>query len=102
MHVNKKRILIDYLTLKVQEEDWRSVIATAGDLLSLPATLKLPEVASKDRQVHDKDVPLQAIPPVDMPIPHNTNEVISVLRMSDEELVEKLFPLPEEQKVAGE
>lgn len=36
--------------------------------------------------------PLQAVPPVESEIPHHFNEVRSMLKMGDEELVDKLFP----------
>ncbi len=35
-----------------------------------------------------------AIPPVENPIPHHLNEVRSLLKLSDEDLVDQLFPLP--------
>lgn len=34
----------------------------------------------------------QAIPPVDMKIEHHVNEVANLLRLSDNDLVDKLFP----------
>lgn len=36
--------------------------------------------------------PPQAIPPVDVNIPHHVNEVANLLKLSDEDLVDKLFP----------
>ena len=33
-----------------------------------------------------------AVPPREMNIPHHINEVVSMLKMSDEDLVAKLFP----------
>ena len=36
--------------------------------------------------------PLQAIPPVTEEIIHHANEVASLLRLNDEDLVDKLFP----------
>lgn len=35
-----------------------------------------------------------AAPPVKMEIPHHINEVAQLLKLSDEDLVEKLFPDP--------
>lgn len=37
-------------------------------------------------------IPLQAVPPVDMKIVHHVNEVANLLKLSDEDLVDKLFP----------
>lgn len=37
-------------------------------------------------------VPLQAVPPVESQVPHHINEVANLLKLSDEELVDKLFP----------
>ncbi len=34
----------------------------------------------------------QAIPPVESKIPHHVNEVADLLKLSDEDLVDKLFP----------
>ena len=39
-----------------------------------------------------KKVESQAIPPTEMVIPHKINEVTSLLKLGDEELVDKLFP----------
>jgi len=39
-----------------------------------------------------KQIEPQAIPPVEMNIPHKPNEVMGLLKLSDEELVDKLFP----------
>lgn len=36
--------------------------------------------------------PLQAIPPVEAEIKHHANEVKNLLKLSDEELVDKMFP----------
>lgn len=34
----------------------------------------------------------QAIPPVDLAIPHHVNEVANLLKLNDNDLVDKLFP----------
>jgi hypothetical protein len=39
-----------------------------------------------------QNIPNQAIPAVSEDIPHYANEVLGMLRMSDEELVDRLFP----------
>ena len=39
-----------------------------------------------------KKVPVQAAPPVEMPIPHHVNEVANLLKLSDNDLVDKMFP----------
>jgi hypothetical protein len=38
------------------------------------------------------DIPPQAIPPTEDNTPHHPNEVTSLLKLSDEDLVDKLFP----------
>src|ERR1017187_5097289 len=39
-----------------------------------------------------KPVPSQAAPPVDSKIIHHANEVANLLKLSDEDLVDKMFP----------
>lgn len=39
-----------------------------------------------------KVVPSQAIPPVEQKIPHHVNEVANLLKLNDNDLVDKLFP----------
>lgn len=39
-----------------------------------------------------KTPPSQAAPPVESNIPHHVNEVANLLKLSDDELVDKLFP----------
>lgn len=39
-----------------------------------------------------------AAPPVDMEIPHHINEVKKLLKLSDDDLVEALFPEPKPEK----
>lgn len=40
----------------------------------------------------EKIPPPQAAPPVEIKIPHHMNEVASLLKLNDNDLVEKLFP----------
>ena len=90
----KKLTLIEYLKMKVSEGDWHGVSDAANDLREIEVALKLgSRVMAENYPVKpDKEVPLQAIPPVEMPIPHNANEVLGLLKLSDEQLVEKMFP----------
>jgi hypothetical protein len=39
-----------------------------------------------------KAPPPQAAPPVEMQIPHHVNEVANLLKLNDDQLVDKLFP----------
>lgn len=82
------RILIDYLNLKVALRDWKAVSLVANDLLDLGAIS--PE--AKFSQEQGPEVPLAAIPPVQLEIPHHPNEVVSILRMSDEAMVDAMWP----------
>lgn len=49
------------------------------------------EAKSKGRSV-SKPPPSQAAPPVESNIPHHVNEAARLLKMSDEDLVDELFP----------
>lgn len=99
----KKKTLIDYINLKLRDEDWAAVKKTAQDLRDIEAAIKLlgTQNITDDFNLlktgirddsHEKSVPLQAVPPVQLEIPHHLNEVTSILKMSDEELVDQLFP----------
>jgi hypothetical protein len=44
----------------------------------------------------------QAIPPVEMKIPHHMNEVANLLRLNDNDLVDKLFPDYTKVQIVGE
>lgn len=95
MHpTQKKRVLIDYLNMKVLDEDWNAVIEAAFDLKqhAFGSGALFKEEKSAAATTETKDVPPQAAPPVEMEIPHHTNEVMSLLKMSDEDLVDKMFP----------
>lgn len=87
----QKKILIDYLLMKVSLEDWRSVEDAARDLRSLPNQVQVMERPSLPVKT-DPEVSPAAIPPVQMDIPHHSNEVLSLLRMDDASLVDKMFP----------
>lgn len=59
-----------------------------------PAT---PEVTKPNSEIWTPLVskeltPSQAAPPVESKVPHHVNEVASLLKLNDEELVDKLFP----------
>lgn len=55
-----------------------------------------PEISSKTEPVKKtnkrKIPPQQAIPIVEQSIPHHENEVAKLLKLSDHELVDRLFP----------
>lgn len=84
--------------MKLQQEDWHAVSDAANDLREVEMALRLTSkpIVTEDSPAparpENKDEPLAAIPPTDIEIPHHVNEVMSLLRMGDEELVEKMFP----------
>ncbi len=84
----KAKILTDYLKLKVEACDWKAVNAVSYDLLKLEFTGPEPLPS----QPNLPTIPLAAIPPVEVEIPHHPNEVVSLLRLSDEDLVDKMWP----------
>lgn len=95
MHpLQKKRVLTDYLNMKVLEEDWNAVIEAAFDLKqhAFGSGASFKDERSAAATTETKDVPPQAVPPVEMEIPHHTNEVMSLLKMNDNDLVDKMFP----------
>lgn len=53
---------------------------------------KVKQGASPDSNVPVAPPPSQAIPPNEMTIPHHVNEVASLLKLNDNDLVDKLFP----------
>ena len=83
----QKKILIDYLNMKVLQQDWRAVADTANDLRAMGQGISIAKPVEGFTPV-----PLQAIPPVDIEIQHHVNEVKSLLKLSDEDLVDKMFP----------
>lgn len=91
--MDQKKVLIDYLNLKVLKEDWRAVIDAAIDLRLLSSSQpKVSQGSIKEEVLKGKDVPLAAIPPVEMEIPHHQSEVVNLLRLTPEELVDRMFP----------
>lgn len=86
------RILIDYLNLKVALRDWKAVSSVADDLLRLDNSGGAEAPAPNQALTNSIDVPLAAIPPVQLEIPHHPNEVVSILRMSDEAMVDAMWP----------
>jgi hypothetical protein len=55
--------------------------------------IAMPEISPKPSIPDSKPAPpLQAIPPNEMKIPHHVNEVANLLKLNDEQLVDKLFP----------
>jgi hypothetical protein len=92
--MDQKRILIDYLMLKISLEDWRSVEDAARDLRALPQSprVHVTERSDLSPKMDKPEVPLAAVPPVEMKIPHNASEVVNLLRLNDEDLVDRLFP----------
>lgn len=89
--MDQKRILIDYLGLKVAQEDWRAVSDTANDLRVLALNAGVPQTM-RTEALKVTEVPLAAIPPVAIDIPHHLNEVRGLLKLSDEALVDRMFP----------
>lgn len=93
-----KKTLLEYLKMKVTQEDWRSVADAAMDLREIEVALRLNlQVQIKEEKSlavpeGNKDVSPAAIPPVEMDIPHHANEVLGLLKLSDADLVDKMFP----------
>ena len=63
------------------------------------ARINLPSVTEK---ASIKAPEPQAIPPVEMKIPHHVNEVANLLRLNDNDLVDKLFPDYTQPKVEAQ
>lgn len=103
---DKKATLINYLLMKVQCADWHGVSDAANDLREIELELRLsgaqvaniapaftataspvepPKTTSTTTQLGD-------VAPSTADIPHRLNEVQSLLRMNDMDLVEALFP----------
>jgi hypothetical protein len=61
---------------------------------SKPVAEKHKEIVNKSKKgdIATKPIPLQSAPPVDMKIPHHENEVAKLLKLSDNDLVDALFP----------
>ncbi len=91
-----QKALIDYLMVMISQRNWREVSKLAMDLRELelksiplfkPEPLHVEQSKSKEPD---------EIRVTDVAVPHNIQEVVSVLKMSDTELIDKIFPLPEE------
>lgn len=69
--------------IKIDSQVQSSVVPILGDIptpsVNVPRGTSGPQTAA-------------AAPPVDMDIPHHDNEVAKLLRLSDEDLVDRLFP----------
>lgn len=76
------RFKSEELEIRLSEETQRVPLATPK-----PNTRKVQKLVAKE-----KDIPLQAIPPVDEDIVHHVNEVAGLLKLSDEQLVDRMFP----------
>lgn len=90
--MDQKKILVDYLLMKVSLEDWRAVEDAARDLRAIPASSPKNLAGFSGENSKSSVPPLAAIPPVTMDIPHHQSEVVSMLRMSPNDLAERLFP----------
>lgn len=80
----------DGVEIKFAESEVKAAATTPA-----PAPQNIVNTASKGKG--KKAPPLQAVPPVESNIPHHVNEVASLLKLSDNELVEKLFPDPSQE-----
>lgn len=58
----------------------------------------LPVVVPQPKVSKTKAPPAQAAPPVQLEIPHHVNEVAKLMKLSDNDLVDALFPDPTEPK----
>lgn len=98
MNLNsKKSALIQYLNMKVFDEDWRGVVIAALDLREFETSQRLAQNPNSYQTSASSDVQAgpatgAAVPPVEIEIPHHVNEVANLLKLGDEDLVDKLFP----------
>lgn len=94
--IDKKRILVDYLKMKTEDGDWHAVSDAANDLreveIHLQHTLPLKSLETQPEPIKSIPEELETPAPTDMEIKHHENRVQSLLRMSDPELVDALFP----------
>ena len=84
--------------MKTIQEDWHGVSDAANDLREIEVMINL----SSGYQEMPEPIPSQAIPPVETEIPHHENEVLNLLKLSDEQLVDKMFPDYSELQEKGE
>ncbi len=68
------------------------------------SVLAAPFVAAAGEVAKEEDAPPTgaAIPPTENAIPHHVNEVANLLKLSDEDLVDKLFPAQVHESPAGD
>jgi hypothetical protein len=57
----------------------------------VPAKNNVP-IRNEKKVLKTKSPPLQAAPPVENTIPHHVNEVAALLKLGDNDLVDRLFP----------
>jgi hypothetical protein len=110
----QKLVLISYLKMKTEQSDWKGVRKAAKELAALPPIPPTPVIRQKPGskpkvKLHDSDAtPMTGlsawlpetkgpnnpseVPPTEISIPHHENKVASLLKMSDEELIDKMFP----------
>lgn len=101
----KKRVLIDYLSMKVLQADWHGVSDAANDLreIELEIRIRSGQAIYLDAQPSNPGPPTAAaVPPVELEIPHHQNEVLGLLKLSDEQLVDKMFPELEPETMESE
>jgi|SRR5665213_2733239 len=94
----KKSTLIGYLKMKTIQEDWHGVSDAANDLREIEVMINL---SGSYKEILEP-TPSQAAPPVEVDIPHHANEVLNLLRLNDEDLVDKMFPDYSELQEKGE
>jgi len=111
----KKNILVDYLKMKTEDQDWHAVSDAANDIREVEIKIRTqpmaqpsivqPEPTSRkleafQKHSHPAEPALQAggasaigVTEVkEVEIPHHVDEVRKLLRLSDEDLVNRLFP----------
>jgi hypothetical protein len=93
----KRRILVEYLKMKTEDYDWHAVSDAANDLREVEIELKLnPPVVNLSETSHkpieSKLEPIGDALPKDVEIPHQVSEVSKLLKLGDEDLVDRLFP----------
>lgn len=100
---DKKQVLINYLLMKTDDQDWHAVSDAANDLREIEVGLKYQDkgravettpksTASKTTPIVKESAPLVETHPTEIEIPHQVNEVANLLKLDDYSLVERLFP----------
>lgn len=85
----KKATLIHYLNMKVVQGDWHGVSDAANDLREIEVELRVLRGTPTYTEPAASTGPLVQM---DTEIPHHVNEVLGLLKLNDEELVDKMFP----------